>query len=75
MVLDELTILHLDLKAARRRLSLPGNREALALYTGRNLSIVGLKTCLHTSFNKATYTPIRASLLRVPLPMAKLWNP
>jgi hypothetical protein len=59
----ELGVLHLDPKAGRRRLSSAGSEEEKLFYTGRSLSIGGLKAHLqgdtllqqaHPYSNKAT---------------------
>jgi len=61
----ELSDLHLDAKAARKRLS---------FHTGWSLNRGALKPT-PTSSNKATPTPTRPHLLMVPLPGLSIFKP
>jgi hypothetical protein len=48
-VLEELRVLHLDPKAARRRLSSAGGQEKVLFQTGQSLSIGGIKAHLQSN--------------------------
>ena len=67
MVLEEPRVLHIDLKATKRRLSSTGGQEEALIHTGQSLSIGGdLKTHPHSDTLPSTRPhlfPTRPNLL------------
>ena len=79
-VLDELRVLHLDPKAARKELTSTGSQEEDFFYPGQSLSIgpqsppptvVHFLQQGHAYFNKTTPTPTGPHLLIVLLPVGQ----